>query len=58
MTKFKNSLYIEIAKSLSNNFGIDNFDQYRFGDYMGNDNVGENLKKKTKRLARSSFQKK
>lgn len=52
MTKFKNSLYIEIAKSLSNNFGIDNFDQYRFGDYMGNDNVGENLKKKTKRLAK------
>nr|WP_321228540.1 FkbM family methyltransferase [uncultured Psychroserpens sp.] len=53
MAKFKESLHIKITKSLSNNFGIDNFDQYRFGEYMSNDNGEKVLKKKLKRQVKN-----
>ncbi len=47
MSDFKKALDIKIIQSLNNNYGVENFDEYRFGKYQVN--TGDGLLKKEKK---------
>lgn len=44
MNEFKNALYKKIEQSINNNYGIENYDEYRFGSYPINLNTKKNGK--------------
>ena len=51
MVKFKEKLYKKVKQSQLNNFGIENFDEYRFGPYPYLDQKKKlNLKKIVKKI--------
>jgi FkbM family methyltransferase len=51
MDSFKSDLEKKILQSLSNNFGIENYDEYRYGKYPSNQNcLLRNIKKLIKKI--------
>lgn len=57
MSDFQKALDIKIVQSLKNNYGIENYDEYRFGKYPGNNADVLPLKDKNFRTLITEFKK-
>jgi hypothetical protein len=57
MATFKESLDKKVIQSISNNFGVENYDQYRFGEYRANDSYSRSteLRQSLKRFVKNTI---
>ena len=59
MATFKESLDKKVIQSISNNYGVENYDQYRFGEYRDKDAYSRSteLRQGVKRLIKNTKRK-